>query len=63
MPERSRKLWAEETLIYTYLQLAFEDKHVEILPQDIRARLTDRGAVFIVQPKPREAIGVRLWIS
>lgn len=52
-----------ETLIYTYLQLTFEHRSMEILPSGLSARLTDAGAVIIVQPKPIRAIGVRLWIS
>jgi hypothetical protein len=48
------------TLIYTYLQLTFEDRSVEIPSFGISARLTDAGTVFIVQPKPFRAIGVSL---
>jgi hypothetical protein len=63
MPERSRRLRAVGALIYTYLQLTFEHRSMKIPPLGVSARLTDAGAVFIVQPKPFRAIGVRLWIS
>ena len=37
MPERSRRLRAVETLIYTYLQLTFEHRSMEILPSGLSA--------------------------